>query len=319
MRPARPIAQAPIYKLYGENQWPTPDMVHCESIAARSRLHDWQIRLHRHHGLMQWLYLQKGQAQASLNGPERPYRKVPAGSLIAVPQMCTHGFRFAPDARGYVVTLGYPLLERLGQNLADTASDHISPDCVQSGIVHVPGQPRVLPVVSTEKATLDALFACLHNEYQHTRPHRNSLMQSMLTSLLVWISRQLSNESSAPAQSLNRAQRSQRHVALFGQLLEKHYHQNWSVAHYAAQIGVTPAHLNVLCHNSTGQSALGLIHQRRLLEAKRMLVYTAMHISAIADALGFTTPAYFTRFFRRLTGHPPRQFRQQATDLLTPG
>jgi len=32
-------ANAPVYMLYGENQWPTPDMVHCESIAARSRLH----------------------------------------------------------------------------------------------------------------------------------------------------------------------------------------------------------------------------------------------------------------------------------------
>src|ERR1700716_1495044 len=50
----------PVYKLYGEHdQWLTPDMVHCESIAARSQLHNWQIKPHQHHGLFQILYLKK--------------------------------------------------------------------------------------------------------------------------------------------------------------------------------------------------------------------------------------------------------------------
>src|SRR5256885_127559 len=45
-------AGVPVFKLYGEQEpWPTPDMVHCEAIAARSRLHNWQIRPHQHHGL----------------------------------------------------------------------------------------------------------------------------------------------------------------------------------------------------------------------------------------------------------------------------
>jgi len=228
--------------------------------------------------------------------------------------MCTHGFQFAPDAHGYVVTLGYPLIERLAKNLTD--------------VVHLPGQPRVLPVAKPERARLAACFACLHAEYQGTREHRSSIMDAMLTSLMIWISRQLSDEAAAqtpaaPAAagtcttppSLNPAQR---HLALFGELIEKHYQQYGSVAQYAAQIGITPAHLNVLCREQVGQSALSLIHQRRLLEAKRMLVYTAMNIHTISDALAFNNPAYFTRFFRRLTGLSPREFREQAADLLKP-
>ena len=52
------------------------------------------------------------------------------------------------------------------------------------------------------------------------------------------------------------------------------------------------------------------------LEAKRMLVYTSMTISNVADALGFNDPAYFTRFFSRLAGVSPREFRQRAASLI---
>ncbi|MCB5364063.1 helix-turn-helix domain-containing protein [Pusillimonas sp. CC-YST705] len=292
-----PGARAPIYKLYGEDQWPTPDMVHCESIAARSRLHDWQIRLHRHHGLMQWLYLRAGQARAALDGR---FHDLPAGCIVAVPQMCAHGFQFAPDAQGYVVTLGYPLIKRLEQSLR--------------GVVHLPGQPRVLRVEAADLAALDAAFSWLHTDYQAKREHRDGLIEAMLTSILVWLSRRLSEEAGSTAtQPMDRARR---HFAAFGDLIEANYLKPWSVAQYAAHIGVTPAHLNVLCRDIVGQSALMLIHQRRLLEAKRMLVYTSMTVSNVADALGFSDPAYFTRFFSRMAGMSPRAFRQQAASLI---
>ena len=60
----------------------------------------------------------------------------------------------------------------------------------------------------------------------------------------------------------------------------------------------------------SGQTALGIVHQRLLLEAKRDLVYTAMTVNEIADRLGFSEPAYFTCFFKRLSGVSPSVFRK---------
>ncbi|WP_321847143.1 helix-turn-helix domain-containing protein [Paraburkholderia bannensis] len=45
------------------------------------------------------------------------------------------------------------------------------------------------------------------------------------------------------------------------------------------------------------QSALQYLHQRRLLEAKRNLVYTMTTVAQIFDLLGFSEIAYFSRFF----------------------
>ena len=58
-------AAVPVFKLYGETAvWPTPDLLHCESIPERSRLHDWEIKPHRHGDLVQLLYLQGGSGVA---------------------------------------------------------------------------------------------------------------------------------------------------------------------------------------------------------------------------------------------------------------
>ncbi|MBV6271199.1 AraC family transcriptional regulator, partial [Pseudomonas aeruginosa] len=58
------IRDVPVFKLYGAPlEWPTPDLLHCESIPARSRLHDWEIKPHRHADLAQLLYVRKGWAQ----------------------------------------------------------------------------------------------------------------------------------------------------------------------------------------------------------------------------------------------------------------
>ena len=59
----------PLFKLYGENTaWPGTDLLHCESIPARSRLHHWEIKPHRHADLCQLLFVYRGQAELEIEG-----------------------------------------------------------------------------------------------------------------------------------------------------------------------------------------------------------------------------------------------------------
>ena len=52
-------------------------------------------------------------------------------------------------------------------------------------------------------------------------------------------------------------------------------------------------------------------HQQQVTEAKRSLVYTGMSINEIAYELGFKDPAYFSRFFSKMTGQQASQFRKE--------
>ncbi len=63
------------------------------------------------------------------------------------------------------------------------------------------------------------------------------------------------------------------------------------------------------------KNALQLIHERVLLEAKRNLIYTVQSVSQISYGLGFNDPAYFSRFFKRLTGQPPKAFRHAVNKI----
>ena len=105
----------PVFKLYGETrQWPTPDLLHCESIAERSRLHDWHIKTHRHVDLVHLLHIREGQVELQLEGTER---RLAGPLLIVVPAMAIHGFRFSRDIDGHVISLAKPLATHLIERL----------------------------------------------------------------------------------------------------------------------------------------------------------------------------------------------------------
>ncbi|WP_349573046.1 helix-turn-helix domain-containing protein [Azotobacter salinestris] len=288
----RLIAPAiPVFKLYGEQlAWPTPDLLHCESIAQRSSLHHWEIKPHRHADLFQLLYVQEGEALAEV---ENRRLRLAEAAVQVVPPLCVHGFRFSEDIQGYVLTLAAPLVahleELLGHNLG-----------VQGGFACHP--------VGADRAWLDLLFETLFREYRGHEPGRELQLQSLVNLLMVWLGRRERQH----AASLDASDRSRQYLTRFLRLVEQHYREHLPVDEFAHRVGLSSVHLNSLCRHLVGQSALQVIHQRLLLEAKRNLIYTTMTVNELSDALGFNDPAYFSRFFRRLAGQSPKTFRQSA-------
>jgi AraC family transcriptional activator of pobA len=99
----------------------------------------------------------------------------------------------------------------------------------------------------------------------------------------------------------------------FRQLVEAHYAEHWPVETYAAALNLTESRLNRLSRKLSGQTAFALTQERLLLEARRKLIYTATPVSQLAYELGFSDPAYFCRFFKKLSGQAPSNFRAAST------
>ncbi len=100
-------------------------------------------------------------------------------------------------------------------------------------------------------------------------------------------------------------------VARFRQLVDEHYITESGVEFYADRLCVTSNYLNRLVRLTLGQSTKQYIQNRRIEEAKRLLRYTDLPVSDIADRLGFDTASYFVRAFSRQTGTTPLQYRQK--------
>jgi AraC family transcriptional activator of pobA len=96
----------------------------------------------------------------------------------------------------------------------------------------------------------------------------------------------------------------------FRQLVELHYRDNLSVEEFCRMLNVTRAHLHNACMRALGRPPQRLIHERLAVEARLRLRQSALPIEQVAYNLGFRDPAYFNRFFRRLTGVSPGAYRK---------
>ncbi len=91
-------------------------------------------------------------------------------------------------------------------------------------------------------------------------------------------------------------------VARFREKIESHLRMGLSIAQFAKALSVTPARLRAACLEVTGKPPARVLEDRLLLEAKRNLTYTNMTVAETAYYLGFSDPAYFSRFFSKHAG-----------------
>lgn len=97
----------------------------------------------------------------------------------------------------------------------------------------------------------------------------------------------------------------------FKEALEANYTTFHQVVDYANLLKVTRNKLNKVVKQQYGQSASQLINARIMQAIKSELLYTEKTISEIAFELNFSEANNLSRFFSRLSGQSPTEFRQQ--------
>lgn len=286
MRLAVP-ARIPTYGLYGEPQTRTPEFwIHAETIASRSRLHNWEIRQHRHETFFQILQIRTGDGDA-LFGRER--MRLAPGTIVTVPPGVVHGFRFSQDLNGQVITM-----------LATRVSAR--PGCLMRFMT----RPSLFSV--PDDAEGNYLMATLDRIEQELALHfspRTALLEACLDVFLILAaSRVDGSEDASEAATRDRINR-------LNTLIGAHYKQHRPASFYADELGLSVTHLNRITRTATAKSLNELLTDRLMSEARRNLVFSIMSIQQIAYELGYSDPAYFTRTFLRATGETPGAFRKR--------
>lgn len=273
----------PVFNLFGETD-AFPDVIHCERIWDRARLHDWRISAHRHRDMVQVFHIEKGRAEAQVDGKALKYQD---GEFLYVPTMVVHGFFYPQGAEGTVLSFPLTLL----RGLAVTSND-------------LPARlGRVIQGRSSER--LNALVPMISEVFASTGTFRASLLVSLAQAILSDVAEAavLADQESQP-QAL-------RHMTEFDRLLRSHINRGWGVAEFAQELSITTGHLNRLCQAATGQSASQHIEAARMVEASRLLAYTQLSVAEIGFRLGYDDPPYFSRRFRMATGQTPSTYRAQ--------
>lgn len=149
-----------------------------------------------------------------------------------------------------------------------------------------------------------ALCAQMHAEYASDAFGRLVVLQSLLQNFLVLIQRAY---NATPMKVDLRA--GEKLVQDFIRLIDQHFVEKQEVQDYAALIGVTAGHLTDATRETLGIPASQLIHQRLIVEAKRLFAHSNRTVAEIGYHLKFADPSYFARFFKRESGLSPTQFK----------
>lgn len=98
----------------------------------------------------------------------------------------------------------------------------------------------------------------------------------------------------------------------FNFLVEQHYKTLTTVKDYASLLYRSPKTIANVFKKCIDKSPLQLINDRRLSEAKRLLLYTDEPVSRIAEMLSFNDIQAFSNFFKRKSGQSPMKFRKSS-------
>jgi AraC family transcriptional activator of pobA len=284
------LAPAPNFFLYGEPpQAAAESFLHLEPLDTRSRPSRWNIAAHRHADLNHLFLLTHGGGVMQL---EEGAQAFAAPCLLAIPAGAVHGFAYRADSMGQVLTLASSLLTQKAAR-SDMALDGLfeSPRSIACG---------------EELAQLQEVFARLARELAWRAPGHVAAVEACVLQLLVTALRlseaeQVCTGGAAAADS--------RLVARMRERVEQRFRDHEPLQAYAQALGVSLSRLRQACRRSAGCAPSALIQQRRLVEAKRALLYSDTRIADVALGLGFEDVAYFSRFFGKHTQISPRQFR----------
>ncbi len=83
----------------------------------------------------------------------------------------------------------------------------------------------------------------------------------------------------------------------------------------AEVFGLSPAYLSVLFKRNTETGFSEYVYTKKIDRAKEMLLSGDMKIYEVADALGFESAYYFSKVFKKVDGHSPREYIQIKSDM----
>ena len=277
---------------YGENKLISPDFIQHEILATRSKMYDWEIKEHVHADLYQLFLIQDGTGELYSNQQKIP---IQGPCLITMPSNTLHGFVFHPEINGEVLTFSDSFLENIFKN---TPSVFLTINTFLA-----------LPFASdsTDWAVIKQTKEALVHEIYEERPDKSLALQALFQWLFIQIGRLAQQDSSTQMTTDNRTLK---YFTDFQKNIKRSYQESKSIDTYARELSITSVHLNRICQAVVGQSALHVVHQYVIQQAKTYLLSTSYSISEIAYFLNLKDPAYFTRFFKKYTGVTPSEFRK---------
>jgi AraC-like DNA-binding protein len=252
---------------------------------------------HRHN-YYEILYFNESGGNHEIDFTSHP---VLANSLHFISPEQVHLLRRDKNVTGYVLSFSKDFCyeETAGIDFIDSFPFFNNP--YAASIVRLNGESK--------KSVAD-LISKIETEYFSQAEDKANVLSAYLTILLVLAKRLFKPQSSSGKPMQQRSELTRK----FKLAVEKNFMNIKSVNDYSEMLHITSGHLNDTVHHDTGRTASEIIHERIILEAKRMLYRSQKSIKEIAHSLGYEDPSYFVKFFKSHVQDTPENFRKHIRE-----
>jgi AraC family transcriptional activator of pobA len=261
-------------------------------------------REHTHaHDFLVLSYFERGGGSLRLANRQWPLRDgdaflIAPGEVIAAPadseldRASGWGVFFAPDVIGsrtpgaVLAWRAHPLLSSFARGAA-----------IGAYRVEVP---------AAERSTWSQRFSALELELHDRRDGYAEAAVAHLVLLLVSVSR-------LAADVVGQLRlKDEPLLATVFEFIEQRYDQPISLSDVARHVSLSPGHLTTVVRRRTGRTVQEWITERRMAQARHLLVDTDRTAQEIGRIVGYSDPGYFARTFRRIHDTSPLGWRRAS-------
>ena len=177
-------------------------------------------------------------------------------------------------------------------------------------LVQNPQNGHELLLTETEAAFVADMVNRLYAEYSRPGAWQQRMVTAYLTVLLTYLSRLYTEQFESNPFSTDKLL-----LKRYQAKIDEHFRDLHQVSEYASLLNVSAGYLSEVVKAQSGKPAITHIHERLMLEARRLLFHTGHSLKEIAFDLGFSDASYFNRFFKREAGVTPAEYRATIREM----
>lgn len=162
---------------------------------------------------------------------------------------------------------------------------------------------RIIPL--EDRMMLDRMLRLLR-DLMERKDTSESVIYSMISTITNYYGQQFRDRTNASVTS-----HSNEIFNRFLLLVNLHGCREHQLSFYAKQLCITSRYLGTLVLSTSGVGAKEWIDRAIISTAKVLLRHSNKQTTQIADELNFPNPSFFCKYFKRITGFTPQQYRNQ--------
>ena len=156
--------------------------------------------------------------------------------------------------------------------------------------------------IATARHILDTIWQTVHASDDYHRPTITALVAAQMHHYDHLFHQQADQLASSRS-------REQTIFDRFLQLVTQHCSEHHQIGYYAERMCLTERYLSTVIRKTSGTTAKDWIDRALITHIKIELRHTDKPVAQIADEMHFANPSFFSKYFRRLTGMPPGEYK----------